>query len=202
MPEALPSIKIDRVFRRQASSTECTHHRTVPSPVSGMARLQQLASFGRYGADTQKQRQCAAMHTPRPAVSRPSSLSQLTASLNEFYGWVAQQAGHTIASQSTTRTPPAPVKRQVSCLRDAAFLPGITDAWHGLRLMFLVLLQEPLAKQVVRFQPDTEQKAAVSHTGKKGVTNGVREKAGKSSRRKQRGDTQHVVLPSVFTMQV
>lgn len=129
MPEALPSINNGQHFRRQAIRTALTARQTERPPVSGMARLQQLASFGRYGADTQYQCQSAAMQTTRPAASRPSSFSQVTASLSEFYGWVAQQAGHKVALQSSTRTSPAPVKRQVCCLRAAAFLDNTANAW-------------------------------------------------------------------------
>ena len=129
MPEALPSINSEQQFQRQAIRTELTARQTEHPPVSGMARLQQLASFGRYGADTQYQRQSAAMQTTRPAPIRTSSFSKMTASLSEFYSWVAQQAGHTVAMQSTTRTTPLPVLRQVCCLRDAAFLPVLE--MHG-----------------------------------------------------------------------
>lgn len=128
MHEALPIINNEQHFRRQATRTGFTARQTERPPVSGMARLQQLTSFGRYGADTQYQRQSAAMQTTRPAASRPSSFSQMTASLSEFYGWVAQQAGHKVATQPSTRTSPAPVKRQECCLRAATFLDNTADA--------------------------------------------------------------------------
>lgn len=83
------------------------------SSPSGMMRLQQLATFGRYGAEVQHTAQPAASREETPAASRPSGFSQLAASLSGFCSWVAQQAGHKVALQAAPIVVPVAAKQQV-----------------------------------------------------------------------------------------
>lgn len=83
------------------------------SQASGMAGLQQLASFGRFGANVLHECQVAALREIRAETVRPSGFNLAAASISSFYSWAARQPQHTVSFQSTSRTPPAPLKHQV-----------------------------------------------------------------------------------------
>ena len=65
-------------------------------PHSGLRRLRQLASFGRYGADIHPSVSLPAKPSPRPAHDG----NVLASSLSSFYGWLSRQAGHTVRFSS------------------------------------------------------------------------------------------------------
>lgn len=80
---------------------------------NGMATLQYLTSFGRFGADLLHRCQAAALNEVRAEVIRPSGFNQLAASVSSFYSWASGQPGPRVTLQTTARTPPAPLTYQV-----------------------------------------------------------------------------------------
>lgn len=79
--------------------------------LTGMARLKQLANFGRNGANSKRCTAEEAMSgTASPPTSRLRTFGQMAASLSDFYRWISGQAGHKAALPQTDLSRAATVR--------------------------------------------------------------------------------------------
>jgi len=77
---------------------------------SGIRRLRQLASFGRYGADVLPSADVHRESSSSVARKKSKDPSLLASSLSTFYSWLSKQAGHKVSFGSA----PATTKGRVS----------------------------------------------------------------------------------------
>ena len=77
---------------------------------SGIRRLRQLASFGRYGADVLPSADVHRTSSSSVAQKKSKDPSLLASSLSSFYSWLSKQAGHKVSFGSA----PATTKGRVS----------------------------------------------------------------------------------------
>ena len=89
---------------------------------SGIRRLRQLASFGRYGADVLPTADVHRTSSSSVAQKKLKDPSLLASSLSSFYSWLSKQTGHKVSFGTT----PATTKGRFSARKQ---VPVWTKRW-------------------------------------------------------------------------
>jgi len=89
---------------------------------SGIRRLRQLASFGRYGADVLPSADVHRTSSSSIAQKKSKDASLLASSLSSFYSWLSKQTGHKVSFGTT----PATTKGRFSARKQ---VPVWTKRW-------------------------------------------------------------------------
>ena len=147
-------------------------------PHSGLRRLRQLASFGRYGADLHPSVSLPAKPSSKPAHEG----NVLASSLSSFYGWLSRQAGHTVNFSSK---PSAKIEKHKASL--VWIRPCVANGEANWQMCLITQL-------------DLQERKAPAKPAKRFVAEAST--STKPAKRKPISAKDKVQLPAIFTLQV